>query len=247
MDDSIIYSLITCRSVPLCHYSAFAGTYKRFCLELLSLIDTRNQLLSYKYNQYYIHCLVSEQIFCFVCITSEKYSVPVAFSFLTELDKEFKYCLQDEVQKYRTQQRPPLRFELNKAFLPCLIKLVNKYSNTKVDVREKNLSQPLPHIQTLDPFFVRRHLKVPLLVQSIVNFKTSKFGVQQMPKTQNRISEWLTRHPYSTIIICVILCLLILLYFVVIVPLCGSTFQKIDASGRRVCWLPTTNGVFTPS
>lgn len=53
---------------------------------------------------------------------------------------------------------------------------------------------------------------------------------------ENVLSKWLLHHPYITIGLCIFIGLVVLLYFVVVVPLCGVAFQQTDAEGKRVCW-----------
>jgi len=75
--------------------------------------------------------------------------------------------------------------------------------------------------------------KLPLLVQ-YTNRVTAKKRIVNLLEPSH-IPRIIQQHPYLMIGLVFLLGLLCLLYFVVIVPLCGATFQLQDAYGTKVC------------
>jgi hypothetical protein len=224
----------------LAHYSKYAGTFKKFCQEFLSMVDTRNKLTTYKYNKYSIHCLVPEPTYILLCITPEKYQAALAFQYLADVFGQYKFELASDYNNYQSGIFVPFKFELNKILSPKIAQLSQRYSDpsmthVKVDPPEE-IANTTMFFQELNPSILRRHIKVPLLIQSLA-MKAGKNSLK-VKSNKNRRCNCLTRHPYAMLGVCIFLCIVILVYFVVIVPLCGSTLQKVDANGDRICWLP---------
>eukprot|EP01122_Echinamoeba_exundans_P012535 TRINITY_DN525_c0_g1_i1.p2 TRINITY_DN525_c0_g1~~TRINITY_DN525_c0_g1_i1.p2 ORF type:complete len:311 (-),score=46.45 TRINITY_DN525_c0_g1_i1:1206-2138(-) len=89
--------------------------------------------------------------------------------------------------------------------------------------------------------------KMPLLsqhapVQSSRPWKSQKNN--RAESSMNPLSAWLLRHPYLTIGFCIFVGVGLLLYFLVIVPLCGPRLEKrVDNNPQSayVCWFSTSN------
>ena len=47
-DLQLIFVISNSQNKVLAHYSKYAGTFKKFCQEFLSMVDTRNKLTTYK-------------------------------------------------------------------------------------------------------------------------------------------------------------------------------------------------------
>lgn len=61
-------------------------------------------------------------------------------------------------------------------------------------------------------------------------------GGDRVVRRESAASRWLARHPYFMIGFCLFLGLVLLLYFVVVVPLCGYDLRRKDEDGSYVCW-----------
>lgn len=94
-------------------------------------------------------------------------------------------------------------------------------------------TQPVPTIELSTSEI--RQMKISLIVPATDLYSKPGLVGKGTNAKENILSEWLLRHPYLTIGFCLLTGLLLLLYFVVVVPLCGFSFQQTDADGKKVC------------
>jgi len=172
----------------------------------------------------------------FMCLTGAQFPQILAFSFLNEVRTQFGVYLNDTV----LQKRATVRFEMN-TFAHQIQHTVQNYTSSLYDLRVLNSSemQELVPVVALDDYFlwggkkrstlVIRHLNDPSLLLHGPSRKTPTWF----------LSNFLTKHPFLTIGLFIMLAVVVFLYFVVIIHLCGAHFEKTNEHGKPICWVQT--------
>mmetsp|Transcript_5305 Transcript_5305/g.5773 ORF Transcript_5305/g.5773 Transcript_5305/m.5773 type:complete len:243 (+) Transcript_5305:25-753(+) len=239
MEHSLLYCMVASGKIPLANFSTQLGTFKAFSQELLSVVDPSFPKCSYKYNEFTIHMVISEG-FTYLCITHQRFPTRTAYAFLQEVKLQFLNDYKSSLEEMARERRQPMRFEMNEDFKDFLESTTKRYSEAikdDVDIGVEVMDGDLANdkqVQTidLDPIVLRRKIKIPLLSQ--VSEYTSRKAKKHVKK--ERLAAWLLAHPYVSIGFCIFVGVLILLYFVVVVPICGSQLNKKNAQGKRICW-----------
>jgi len=196
---------------------------------------------TYKYNEFLLHTLTHRKAVVFLCITHQSFSQAAAFSFLQELLIQFSSDFKKQIDNFIERNVGPLRFEMNKAFQQFMQHTIRRYSGTIDDemllgievLNDANLEDRQIHYKELDSQTIRR-MKTTLIIQSSSEY--SKLGTLYSGTAKEGVfAGWLLKHPYVSIGFCLFIGVLILLYFVVIVPICGSELQKKNAQGKPIC------------
>jgi len=255
-DRSIIYVMVVCKGVPVADYSSHAGTFKAYCEKLITKFSTeKGPRITYRVadqEQFLFHVLTSDDLVTmFICVTlnqqeSEKNNAStnsdeskVAFMCLGELMAHFEIEFEIELKNYRLAASAPLPYEMKKAFQLFIVKIVNRYNNARdkgVDVKShQEGSGELSILYTELKKADLAQIKTPLLVQS-THLLSKQRPVLRIHATESWITSRMQKHPYLMIGFCIFIGVLLLLYFVVVVPLCGARFEVKDDNGRTLCW-----------
>eukprot|EP01128_Nolandella_sp_AFSM9_P003929 TRINITY_DN1728_c0_g4_i1.p1 TRINITY_DN1728_c0_g4~~TRINITY_DN1728_c0_g4_i1.p1 ORF type:complete len:257 (-),score=48.18 TRINITY_DN1728_c0_g4_i1:58-828(-) len=247
-DSGIVYAMIVCKLVPVADYATTGGTFKQYCVALLPLLKQRYKQSSYHFQEHAIHVLGSDNRSClFICVSSQSCKKEHAFSYLNELFIQFENDFSENLAAYHNGYDSPLPYEMNKSFHNFLHSVTQRYNRSiragldpythLIQADSEDPSLGTIHTFELEPGTVRRRIKIPFLVQEEDIIDAAGKDRVISYEDDNFFSRWLARHPYFMIGFCIFLGLLLLLYFVVIVPLCGYNFMKVDpADGKFVCW-----------
>jgi hypothetical protein len=266
--------------VPLAEWQTSLGTFRPFLLQFLKstdphLLPRTTYLVGSEYRMF---ILPRWGCVAFVCIAQASFSESQAFSFLMEFFIQFKSEFRPRVQGYKRGEAVPVRYELNSSLQPFLSHTLHRHNTTKLedydlvvfslDDAEEQLDDGggshSPSMHPSSPFpsssssstpsrTLQLRTKMPLLsqhapVQSSRPWKSQKY--HRAESSMNPLSAWLLRHPYLTIGFCIFVGVGLLLYFLVIVPLCGPKLEKrVDNNPKSayVCWFSTSNSSdFTP-
>eukprot|EP01124_Arcella_intermedia_P016825 TRINITY_DN23428_c0_g1_i1.p1 TRINITY_DN23428_c0_g1~~TRINITY_DN23428_c0_g1_i1.p1 ORF type:complete len:261 (+),score=46.67 TRINITY_DN23428_c0_g1_i1:38-784(+) len=245
--NAIIYVMLQCKGIPVADYSPYAGTMKVYCNSLIPVFQNNTySRTTYKIENapaFAFHVLLSnDKLSQFVCVThqtnvnqAQTDFTKIAFTLLTELRLHFE----DEIKKtFASKMNSPLPYEMKKVFEKTIVKIVNRYNSAKEqgfvpDSHEVSAPDTDDTIVLLllSPQMIK--IKTPLLVQS-----THLLSKQRPRVTGNEswIKSRMQRHPYLMIGLCIFVGVLLLLYFVVVIPLCGAEFEVRDEEGKRLCW-----------
>jgi len=231
----LIYSLVVCKQVPVAECATHAGTFKKYCFSILPTVNKRVKQATYRLDTHAFHVLNStNRNLLYICVTPTAFSASHAFTFLTEVAIQFEQEFQDEIL-----DSTPLPYEMNRDFAPFMLHSMKMWNKTFASGAEiapppgKDAANQVQEFE-LDALSLRRRTKTPFLVQSTrISSKTSAArSVQQ----ESAFSRWLARHPYLMIGFCIFIGLILLLYFVVVVPLCGYDFMRMGEDHKYVCW-----------
>jgi len=235
--EEVIYTVVGWEQLPLAHYSSYAGTFRAFVEEAARHIDIPTApRLSHKYGEFVLHSLVNEREprVTFTCLTGDKFPQPLAYAYLAAVRREFFRRYPLPMDKNTT-----LRFELN-GFSQQIRRLVRKYRESKNIKRMKEEEfkgeaiEPVAMIK-LDELYPGL-LKKPLMVRHLQDPSLQLRGASR--KSNNFfLSQFLIRHPFLTIGLFIFAAVVVFIYFVVLVPLCGNDLQKVGDNGKHVCWI----------
>lgn len=200
-----------------------------------------------------MHVLPRWNCLAFIAICDASFSDKQAFSFLMELFIQFKSEFRQHVDLYRRGEALPVRYEFNSSLQPFLSHTIHRHNTTKLedydlvvfsldDVEDAGLDTSSGPRIVSDARF-----KVPLLSQNAPVSQVRARNTHKRLRTDgsmNPVSAWLLRHPYLTIGFCIFVGVGLLLYFLVIVPLCGPRLEKrVDNNPESayICWFSTSN------
>lgn len=121
----IIYTLASRGLQVLAEYTsaAHSGNFSSITRVLLKKIPAEDGKLSYVYDQYIFHYVVSRGM-TYLCMTDQNYSKILSFQFLAEVESEF-------LRLYGSRWQTAVAYSFNGDFSKVLSRLVQEYSNKR--------------------------------------------------------------------------------------------------------------------
>lgn len=247
--------------MPLAESQSAMGTFRPFVHHFFKSRDpvAIPRTVYHIGEEYRLYTLPRWGCLTFLCISDSPFDERQAFSFLLEFFIQFKSEFRPLVTSYQRGDAAPVRYELNSSLLPFLSHTLLRHNTTKIedyDLVVFSLDDDAEADADEEgrdgtgggrPSSLSLRSKVPLLVQHAPAQASKSWKTQKQQRgagSMNPVSAWLLRHPYLTIGFCIFVGVGLLLYFLVIVPLCGPRLEKrVDNNPESafVCWFSTSN------
>lgn len=109
---SILYALIARKKAVLAEYSSSSGNFPTVTRVLLGKIPETDSKMSYVYDKYVFHYIVSQGI-TFLCMSDENAKRRVTFAYLEDIMKNWR-------DRFGSTEQTALAFSLNDIFSPVL-------------------------------------------------------------------------------------------------------------------------------
>lgn len=214
---SIIYALVARgHEHVLAEYtsSGLRGNFSTVTRVLLKKIDTtKDGKLSYLYDKYVFHYMVSDEL-TYLCMTETEFQRSVAFQFLTDIKKRFK-------ASYGDRGKTALAFAFNADFERVLQAQMDHYNNQKGDDKVSQINAQISEvknvmIENIDKVLERGE-KIELLVDKSDMLDQHAFKFKKHARDLKRAMWW--KNAKLWLILIVVLTLII---YVILVAACGG-------------------------
>lgn len=227
----IIYTLVARGEVPLSQHSVYLGTFKNlFRHEILRVLDGRPRSL-YSWGPYYLYCLAESNV-RFLVLCGARVPQGLAFAYLDKVKRVFfEVC-------GRSLPRNPMAFESHYSFRGRLVEIYNEFTQLAVEADSDS-----PNIAFLDVKGMVPSDITPLLPRGrslvVIDPSVARLGHSESKTrglARGAAVGFFDRHPYLVVLMIGLLLLLIGVYFMVIVPICGYniTLKCLKSLGKSV-------------
>lgn len=217
---AMIYALVARGTDVLAEYtsSGLTGNFSQVTRVLLKKIPNEDGRLSYVYDKYIFHYMVSDHL-TYLVMTDGDFSRQVAFQFLAEIQKRF-------VATYGDRGKTALAFAFNADFERVLQAQMDLYNKRKEDSKIASINQDISivknvMIENIDKVLLRGE-KIELLVdksdqldQHAMKFKTTATNLKRAMWWKN-----------AKICIVIILVLIIIIYAILAASCGGLDLHK---------------------
>jgi vesicle-associated membrane protein 7 len=214
---SIIYALISRGSQVLAEFaiSGLTGNFSTVTTVLLKKIPDEDGKLSYIYDKYVFHYMVSDGL-TYLCMADQEFPRLVSFQFLEDIRTRFKAT-------YGDRGKTAIALSLNSDFQRVLQQQMERYNNMKTDkvqkVKEEISAVKDVMIKNIDKVLERGE-KIELLVgkTEVLDQHAVKFKKQSR---QLKNSMWWK----NVKLILVLVLLVLVIIYVIIASQCGAALK----------------------
>ncbi|EFA80046.1 synaptobrevin domain-containing protein [Heterostelium album PN500] len=182
----LIYSLVARGSTVLAEYTNTTGNFQSITKRILELIPPNETKMSYVYEKYIFHYLVSDSL-TYLCMADQEFGRRIPFLFLEDVKNRFK-------SSYGDKGKTAMAYGMNTDFSRTLENLMDHYSNnpqsdtlnrTQAQVDEvKNIL-----VSDIAPQLLKRGEKIEILVDRTENLQQQSFQFKKQSK-QLKCSMW---------------------------------------------------------
>jgi len=211
---AIIYALVTRATHVLAEYtsSGLTGNFSTVTRVLLTKIPKNDEKMSYQYDNYIFHYMVSDSL-TYLCMTDREFSRSVAFAFLDDIQSRF-------IATYGDRGKTAIAFAFNADFQRVLQTQMDKYNVARDDkvakVREEINAVKDVMIKNIDKVLERGE-KIELLVDKTEVLDQHAFKFKKQAKNLKNSMWWKNAKLWVLVIVIVLI-----LIFVILASACGG-------------------------
>jgi len=210
----IIYALVSRATHVLAEYtsSGLTGNFSTVTRVLLKKIPKEDGKLSYIYDKYIFHYMVSNEL-TYLCMTDRDFPRLVAFQFLDDIKTRF-------LATYGDRGKTAIAFAFNADFQRVLQQQMDRYNSTKDDkvarVREEISQVKDVMIKNIDKVLERGE-KIELLVDKTEVLDQHAFKFKKQSKALKRSMWW-----KNAKLMVIIVIFLIAIIYIILASACGG-------------------------
>ncbi|KAN0036517.1 hypothetical protein ACTFIV_001815 [Dictyostelium citrinum] len=229
----IIYSLVARGSSVLAEFTSTNGNFVTITRRILDLIPPNDTKMSYVYEKYIFHYLVSDTL-TYLCMADEEFGRRIPFTFLDDVKNRFK-------SMYGDKGKTAIAYGMNSDFSRTLENLMDHYSNTtRVDTMSRTMAEidEVKNILVSDiaPQLLKRGEKIEMLVERTDTLNQQSFKFKKQSK-QLKCAMWWKNVKLMLVLGAIVL----LIIFIIVMSYCDG-FR----SGSK-CRSSSSNSNSTPS
>jgi len=211
---SIIYALITRKTQVLAEYTSpgLSGNFSTVTRVLLKKIPEEDGKLSYIYDKYVFHYMVSDGL-TYLCMTDRDFQRLVAFQFLEDIKNRF-------IATYGDRGKTAIAFAFNADFQRVLQQQMEKYNSAKNDkiakVKEEITQVKDVMIKNIDKVLERGE-KIELLVDKTEVLDQHAFKFKKQSRGLKRAMWW-----KNVKLMIVIFIFIVAIIYIILAAACGG-------------------------
>lgn len=211
----IIYSLVSRTTAVLAEFTSpgLSGNFSTVTRVLLTKIPKTDEKLSYIYDKYVFHYVVSSGL-TYLCMADQQLPRSVAFEFLDDIRNRF-------ISTYGERAKTAIAFAFNADFQRVLQTQMDHYNAPRADdkvtrVREEINAVKDVMIRNIDKVLERGE-KIELLVDKTEELDQQAFKFKKQAKNLKNVMWW--RNAKILILLVVVLLVVI---FIILASACGG-------------------------
>mmetsp|Transcript_15283 Transcript_15283/g.20159 ORF Transcript_15283/g.20159 Transcript_15283/m.20159 type:complete len:216 (+) Transcript_15283:118-765(+) len=213
---TILYGLVARNKTVLAEYTFTSGNFPTITRVLLGKIPETDSKMSYVYDKYVFHYLVSEGL-TYLCMADDNTKRRLPFAFLEDIKNRFQATYGDRAQS-------AIAFAMNEDFGRTLQKQMEYFNGPEAD-QYASVNKKLDDVKNIMvqniEMVLERGEKLELLVDKSDRLSQQAFVFEKTSKKLKQAMFWKKVKAYSVIAFV----LLILLYILLAIA-CGPTFKK---------------------